>query len=56
VTSSNARVAAMVQRLRQAEHETLGEFTVRDLIERVSGGGSQVTARDSRRDRAAGET
>jgi membrane protein len=40
VASSDARVAAMVQRLRQAERETLGGFTVRDLIERASGGDS----------------
>jgi membrane protein len=34
---SDARVAAMVGRLHQAERETLGSFTVRDLIERTSG-------------------
>jgi len=33
---SDARVAAMVRRLQQAERETLGSFTVRELIERTS--------------------
>ena len=37
VVPSDARVAAMVERLHQAERETLGGFTVRDLIERTSG-------------------
>jgi len=37
VVSSDARVAAMVDRLHQAERETLGGFTVRDLIERTAG-------------------
>ena len=36
VVSSDARVAAMVGRLHQAEHETLGGFTVRDLVERTA--------------------
>jgi membrane protein len=34
--SSDARVAAMVEELRRAERETLGGFTVRDLIERAA--------------------
>jgi membrane protein len=45
VASSDARVAAMVQRLRQAERETLGAFTVRDLIERAAGEDSPAPAR-----------
>lgn len=44
VASSDARVAAMVERLRQAERETLGGFTVRDLIERAGGGDSPASA------------
>jgi membrane protein len=36
VVSSDARVAAMVERLDQAERETLGGFTVRDLVERTA--------------------
>lgn len=53
VASSDARVAAMVGRLGQAERETLGGFTVRDLIDRAAGGDSQVTAHAP--ERAAGE-
>ena len=32
---SDARVAAMLERLHQGERETLGGVTVRDLIERT---------------------
>ncbi|MGZ6226935.1 MAG: YhjD/YihY/BrkB family envelope integrity protein [Candidatus Binataceae bacterium] len=47
---SDARVAAMVGRLHQAERETLGSFTVRDLIERTSGAAAApAPARDSER-------
>jgi len=35
VMPSDARVAAMLERLQQAERETLGGLTVRDLIERT---------------------
>jgi membrane protein len=45
---SDARVAAMVGRLHQAERETLGSFTVRDLIERTSDAAA-APARDSER-------
>ncbi|MGZ6174345.1 MAG: YhjD/YihY/BrkB family envelope integrity protein [Candidatus Binataceae bacterium] len=51
---SDARVAAMVGRLHQAERETLGSFTVRDLIERTSGAAAApAPARAS--ERAVGE-
>ncbi len=50
VISSDARVAAMVERLRQAERETLGGLTVRDLIERTA---SAAAARDPEGQRAA---
>ena len=47
---SDARVAAMVGRLHQAERETLGSFTVRDLIERTSGAAAApAPPRDSER-------
>jgi membrane protein len=47
---SDARVAAMVGRLHQAERETLGSFTVRDLIERTSdAAAAPAPARDSER-------
>jgi membrane protein len=53
VISSDARVAAMVERLRQAERQTLGGLTVRDLIERT---GAAATVRDPERERATDRT
>ena len=45
----------MVGRLHRAERETLGSFTVRDLIERTSGAAAATApARDS--ERAVGDT
>ncbi|HVA83471.1 MAG TPA: YhjD/YihY/BrkB family envelope integrity protein [Candidatus Binataceae bacterium] len=52
VISSDARVAAMVERLRQAERETLGGLTVRDLIERTASAAAAAT-RDPEGQRAA---
>jgi DNA-binding IscR family transcriptional regulator len=37
VASSDARVSAMVERLRQVERETLGGLTVHDLVNRRTG-------------------
>ena len=37
VASSDARVSAMVERLRQVERETLGGLTVHDLVNRTTG-------------------
>ncbi len=56
VVSSDARVATMVERLRQAERDTLGGFTVRDLIERTASAAApaQAPARDG--ERAAEQT
>jgi DNA-binding IscR family transcriptional regulator len=52
---SDARVAAMVGRLHQAERETLGSFTVHDLIERTSDAAvAPAPPRDSAR--AVGDT
>jgi membrane protein len=53
VVSSDARVGAMIERLRQAEHETLGGLTVRDLIERAASPAASAPVRDPARDRAA---
>jgi membrane protein len=50
VVSSDARVAAMVERLRQAERETLGGLTVRDLMERTA---AAAAVRDREGQRAA---
>jgi membrane protein len=51
VVSSDARVAAMVEQLHRAERETLGGFTVRDLIERTASAIASAPVRE----RAAGE-
>jgi DNA-binding IscR family transcriptional regulator len=53
VTPSDARVAAMLQRLHQAERETLGGFTVRDLIERTANAATAAPAREAAPARAA---
>jgi len=55
VVSSDVRVAAMVERLRQAEQETLGGLTVRDLIERTARAAAPAPVRDPERERAAGQ-
>lgn len=47
LVSSDARVAAMVERLHQAERETLGGFTVRDLMERVSAAAAPTPLHDA---------
>ena len=51
VVSSDARVAAMVERLRQAERETLGGLTVRDLIERTASAAAPAHSARPRRAR-----
>ncbi len=53
VASSDPRVAAMVGRLHRAERETLGGFTVRDLVERTTS--AAATERAPARERSAGE-
>ena len=53
--SSDARVAAMVERLHQAERETLGGLTVRDLIERTASAAAPAKVRAPAHERAAGE-
>ncbi|MGH7914536.1 MAG: YhjD/YihY/BrkB family envelope integrity protein [Candidatus Binataceae bacterium] len=45
VVSSDARVAAMVERLRESERETLGGLTVRDLIDRSANAAAPVSVR-----------
>jgi DNA-binding IscR family transcriptional regulator len=49
--SSDARVASMVEELRRAERETLGGFTVRDLIERAA----RVAAPGAERETGSGQ-
>jgi membrane protein len=46
VAPSDARVAAMLERLHQAERETLGGVTVRDLIERSATAAAAAPARE----------
>jgi membrane protein len=53
VVSSDARVAAMVEQLHQAERETLGGLTVRDLIERTASAAASAAVRDPERKHAA---
>ena len=55
VVSSDARVAAMVERLHQAERETLGGLMVRDLIERTANAAAPAKERAPAHERAAGE-
>jgi len=50
--SSDTRVAAMVERLRQAERETLGGFTVRDLVERAASAAAPARVRERAGDQA----
>jgi len=52
---SDARVAAMLERLQQGERETLGGFTVRDLIERTASAATAAPARGAAPERAAGQ-
>ena len=54
MVSSDARVAAMVERLRQAERETLGGLTVRDLIERAATAAAPALVRDAAGEQVAG--
>lgn len=54
MVSSDARVAAMVERLRQAERETLGGLTVRDLIERAAPAAAPALVRDAAGEQVAG--
>jgi membrane protein len=49
VVSSDARVAAMVERLRQAERETLGGLTVHDLIAHSASAAASAPVRDPER-------
>jgi len=53
VVSSDARVAAMVERLRRAELDTLGGLTVRDLIERSASAAAPASLSHPERERAA---
>jgi membrane protein len=54
VVCSDHRVAAMAERLRQAERETLGGLTVRDLIERTPGANTPAMVRAPSHERAVG--
>jgi membrane protein len=54
VVCSDPRVAAMAERLRQAERETLGGLTVRDLIERTPGANTPAMVRAPTHERAVG--
>src|SRR5216683_352746 len=51
---SDARVAAMLERLHQGERETLGGFTVRDLIERTASAATAAPSSGAAPERAAG--
>ena len=55
VVPTDARVAAMVERLHLAERETLGGFTVRDLIERTASAAAPASVRAPERESAAGK-
>jgi len=50
---SDARVAAMLERLHQGERETLGGFTVRDLIERTASAATAAPSSGAAPERAA---
>jgi membrane protein len=52
---SDARVAAMLERLHQGERETLGGFTVRDLIERTASAATAAPSSGAAPERAAGQ-
>ena len=53
---SDARVAAMVERLHQAEIETLGSYTVHDLTERIADATAQSVAGGAEDKRDARQT
>jgi DNA-binding IscR family transcriptional regulator len=53
---SDARVAAMVERLHQAEIETLGSYTVHDLTERIVGAAAPSATGGAEGKRAARQT
>ncbi len=53
VMPSDARVAAMLERLQQRERETLGGFTVHDLIERTASAATAAPGREAAPERAA---